>query len=153
MLFFARSERRLLNCHVPISQLYKTLLKVLAQNFLSFFMFVFVCLVGWFLFCFVLETHYYTANNLRKFFGRILCKNELSWTLALEPSDLVSPRRATKGPFTPRDRANSPWGQLHEISAPFGLEVGLNYTLRWGYNLANFPICKGLRIKKDKPIQ
>lgn len=107
-LFFARSERRLLNCHVPISQLYKTLLKVLAQNFPSFFMFVFVCLVGWFLFCFVLETHYYTANNLRKFFGRILCKNELSWTLALEPSDLVSPRRATKGPFRPRDRANSP---------------------------------------------
>jgi hypothetical protein len=35
----------------------------------------------------------------------------------------------SKGRFTPRGRANSPWGRLHEISAFFWLEAGLNYTL------------------------
>jgi hypothetical protein len=35
----------------------------------------------------------------------------------------------TSGRFTPIGRANSPYGQLHEISAFFGLEAGLNYTL------------------------
>jgi hypothetical protein len=36
--------------------------------------------------------------------------------------------RATR--FTPRGWANSPWGRLHEISAPCGLEAGLNHTLQ-----------------------
>ena len=35
----------------------------------------------------------------------------------------------TKGRLTPRGQANSPSGRLHEISAPFGLEVGLNCPL------------------------
>jgi len=33
------------------------------------------------------------------------------------------------GRFTPRGWANSHWGQLHDISALFGLDAGLNYTL------------------------
>ena len=36
---------------------------------------------------------------------------------------------SSKGWITPRGWVNSPWGQLHEISALFGLEAGLNYIL------------------------
>ena len=36
---------------------------------------------------------------------------------------------ANQGRFTPRGRANFPWGRLHKISAFFGLEAGLYYTL------------------------
>jgi hypothetical protein len=36
----------------------------------------------------------------------------------------------TLGRFTPRGRAKPPRGRLHEISAFFGLEAGLNYTLQ-----------------------
>jgi hypothetical protein len=47
-------------------------------------------------------------------------------------------RHYTKGRFTPRGRANSPWGRLHEILAFFGLEAGLNYTLEYDYNGGQF---------------
>jgi hypothetical protein len=45
-----------------------------------------------------------------------------SW-LVCEPSG------PAKGCFTPRARATSPRGQLHEISTFLGLKADLNYTL------------------------
>jgi len=48
------------------------------------------------------------------------------WRLCIHWSSL---NLDTQGRFTPRGHANSPWGRLHEISAFFGLEAGLNYTL------------------------
>ena len=47
------------------------------------------------------------------------------WKITIDVGQLLH----SKGRFTPRGRANSPWGQLHEISAYLGLEAGLNYTL------------------------
>ena len=49
-----------------------------------------------------------------------------SWSIVRQEAN----SKCIKGRFTPRGRANSSWGRLHEILAFFGLEVGLNFTLK-----------------------
>jgi hypothetical protein len=64
-------------------------------------------------------------------------KEYLNREWPLSPKSFVLGRKSILSPghtalgarFTPRGRANSPGGQLHEILAFFGLEAGLNYTL------------------------